>query len=188
MKTSGARDRYNRASALVAALLAEWRRVSGRDDPTLADAIASAPEAVGSIRAIAAAGVPPFPAELLTARLEHFLLEDGVFVPAAVAAFAEGRFDELGRISDDSQRAAEVLLGNQVPETIALARLAREHGALAASAFGAGFGGSVWALVSIPHVTPFMEAWQCSYAREHPRAASDAVFFGSRPARGALSF
>ena len=40
-----------------------------------------------------------------------------------------------------------MLLGNQVPETIALARAALEHGAFAACSFGAGFGGSVWALV-----------------------------------------
>ena len=40
-----------------------------------------------------------------------------------------------------------MLLGNQVPETIALARAALAHGAFAACSFGAGFGGSVWALV-----------------------------------------
>ena len=39
------------------------------------------------------------------------------------------------------------LLENQVPQTIGLARSARQCGAAAASAFGAGFGGSVWALV-----------------------------------------
>ena len=33
---------------------------------------------------------------------------------------------------------------------VELARLAREAGAVAASAFGAGFGGSVWALVPTP--------------------------------------
>ena len=46
-----------------------------------------------------------------------------------------------------SQAEAETLLGNQVPETIALARAARELGAFAVVRFGAGFGGSVWALV-----------------------------------------
>jgi len=38
-------------------------------------------------------------------------------------------------------------LGNQIPQTIFLAKTARQLGAVAASAFGAGFGGSVWALV-----------------------------------------
>ncbi len=50
-------------------------------------------------------------------------------------------------MAERSQEAAERWLGNQIPETIALARLARHVGATAASAFGAGFGGSVWALV-----------------------------------------
>jgi galactokinase len=46
-----------------------------------------------------------------------------------------------------SQAEAKSLLDNQVPETVALARSARELGAFAACSFGAGFGGSVWALV-----------------------------------------
>ena len=54
----------------------------------------------------------------------------------------------FGDLVDRSQQLAERRLGNQVPETIELARSARELGARAASAFGAGFGGSVWALVS----------------------------------------
>ena len=54
----------------------------------------------------------------------------------------------FGKLVDESQVAAEELLGNQVPETISLAKHARALGAYAASAFGAGFGGSVWALVS----------------------------------------
>jgi len=54
-----------------------------------------------------------------------------------------GTWDKIGVLIDRSQDGAERLLGNQVPETIALARLARDLGAVAASAFGAGFGGSV---------------------------------------------
>ena len=45
-----------------------------------------------------------------------------------------------------SQESAERLLGNQVPETAVLVASARAFGAFASSAFGAGFGGSVWAL------------------------------------------
>ncbi len=185
-KTGGARERYNRAATLVTALVGEWRKRTGRADLTLADAIASGPGAVDRLRDIAATGLPLLGVEPLQQRLEHFLVEDGVLVPAAIEALQVGRLDDLGRISDESQRAAEQLLGNQVPETSALARLARRHGAVAASAFGAGFGGSVWALVPIADAARFTSTWQTAYAAEHPRAESAATFFSMRPGAGAL--
>ena len=184
-KTGGARERYNRAATLVTALVGEWRKKTGRADPTLADAIASGPDAVDRLRDIAATGLPMFGVEPLQQRLEHFLVEDGVLVPAAIEAVQSGKLDNLGRISDESQRAAEQLLGNQVPETSALARLARRHGAVAASAFGAGFGGSVWALVPIVDAARFTATWRTAYAAEHARAASAASFFSTRPSQGA---
>jgi galactokinase len=184
-KTGGARERYNRAATLVTALLGEWCRKTGREDVTLADAIASGPDAVDRLRDIAATGLPLFGVQPLQQRLEHFLVEDGVLVPAAIEALQSGSLDDLGRISDESQHAAEQLLGNQVPETSALARLARRHGAIAASAFGAGFGGSVWALVPLAEAARFTATWRMAYATEHPREASSATFFATRPADGA---
>jgi galactokinase len=185
VKTAGARDRYNRASALVSALVAEWRRASGRDDATLADALASGSDAAVQLRELARRGTADFAGDDLERRLEQFILEDGVLVPAAIAAFANGQLEELGRLSDESQRASETLLGNQVPETIALARLARAKSAIAASAFGAGFGGSVWALVPGEDAPRFIEAWRAAYLAGHPSMAGDASFFATRPAAGA---
>ena len=106
-------------------------------------------------------------------------------MPAAIEALQSGSSRISGAISDESQRAAEQLLGNQVPETSALARLARRHGALAASAFGAGFGGSVWALVPIVDAARFTATWRTAYAAEHSRASSAATFFSTRPSQGA---
>ena len=57
-----------------------------------------------------------------------------------------GDLDAFGALVDRSQALAESLLGNQVLQTIHLASSARQLGAVAASAFGAGFGGSVSAL------------------------------------------
>ena len=53
----------------------------------------------------------------------------------------------LGDLSAESQADAETLLDNQVQETVELVASARRLGAFASSSFGAGFGGSVWALV-----------------------------------------
>jgi galactokinase len=72
---------------------------------------------------------------------------------------------------------AERLLGNQVPETIALARIARELGAVAASAFGAGFGGSVWAMVKTDCAESFKSEWAERYWPRYPESAKRSEFF-----------
>lgn len=183
-KTGGARKRYNRAASLVAQLLARWQQTTGRADVTLADALDAEPAAVARLRALAA-NASAGPGDAFSARLEHFLVEDREVLPAAIEALIDGRLGEFGVLVDRSQRAAEELLGNQVPETVTLARLARELGAHAASAFGAGFGGSVWAMVDASRANAFKEDWLAAYAQRHPDAATRATGFVTRPGPGA---
>jgi galactokinase len=102
--------------------------------------------------------LPDWPAGVLRKRLEHFVREDAR-VPDALDAFRAADVRRLEALAESSQADAEHLLGNQVPETIALARLAHERGALAACSFGAGFGGSVWALVD-HDAEGFARRWQ----------------------------
>ena len=66
----------------------------------------------------------------------------------------------MGTLVDRSMSLATTALGNQVPETIFLARRAREIGAAAASAFGAGFGGAVWAMVRASDADGFIARWR----------------------------
>ncbi len=113
----------------------------------------------------------------LLARLEHFILESGEIIPAAGDALAGGDLRLFGRLVDRSQRAAEQLLGNQVPETVFLASSARRLGAAAASAFGAGFGGSVWALVEAASADGFLTAWSDAYGAAFPQRVPQARFF-----------
>jgi galactokinase len=95
---------------------------------------------------------------VLQRRLDHFINEDAR-VPEAVAAVRRGDRDSLGRLSADSQAESDTLLGNQIPQTIALAGRARTLGAFAAKSFGAGFGGSVWALVEQDRADEFARRW-----------------------------
>jgi galactokinase len=85
---------------------------------------------------------------------------------------------------DRSQAGAEQELRNQIDETIWLVREARssgvEGGAVAASAFGAGFGGAVWALVRTPDAETFRDQWAHGYAAQFPSAARRAEFFVTR--------
>src|SRR4029079_1916668 len=125
---------YNRAAATAAAALEAYRAASGSMAPTLAAALADAP--AGSERFRELLG----DRDGLLGRVEQFAREAAI-VRNAGDALARGDLDRLGRLVDESQAGAERLLGNQVPETIALARAARELGALAASAVGAGLWG-----------------------------------------------
>jgi galactokinase len=100
-----------------------------------------------------------------------------------VIALQRNDLATLGHVVDRSQEAAERLLGNQIPETSWLARSARERGAVAASAFGAGWGGSVWALVPASGAVTFMEDWSRAYREKFPER--DGTFFITRAASAA---
>ena len=68
-----------------------------------------------------------------------------------------------------------------MPETNFLQKSARELGAIAASAFGAGFGGSVWAMVPNERAAEFIEAWRSAYAADFPEPAARSEFFAAHP-------
>ena len=187
-KTGAAQDLYNRAALQVGAIVAAWRQATGGDQVYLADVLRSAPDAAERLQGILAdASDGPYTGAELTQRLRHFLLEDGQIIDAAAAALGRGDMTEFGRQVDQSQLHGIGVLGNQIDETADMARLARQEGALAASAFGAGFGGGVWALVERTRVEPFTQAWQAAYRTVHPQAAAQASYFASRPGPAACA-
>jgi galactokinase len=119
------------------------------------------------------------PGELI-GRLEQFVSESERIIPQAGAALDEHRLGTLGELVDESQAGAAAALGNQVPETIELAASARRLGAVAATSFGAGFGGSVWALVRSDGADALIEEWAGRYAARFADAARHARFFRSK--------
>ena len=181
-KARAVRDRYNRLSLATVAILDIFRRETGRADTTLFAAVTSSPDAPSEIRrTLSKAEHPSFTTAFLLDRFDQFLEETTRIIPTAADALARADLAALGRLADRSQELAERHLGNQIPETIALAREARRLGALAASAFGAGFGGSVWALVPTEEAAGFLGRWSESYARAFPATAAAAAFFPTRP-------
>ncbi len=180
-KTGSAMDKFNLASASAAEIARIWRDATGRDDPHLGSAIHSSAQAAEKIRELLSD-------QTLSDRFEHFYNESELIIPAASDALAAGKLDEFGRLVDQSQAGAEQLLGNQIPETIFLARSAREFGAIAASAFGAGFGGSVWSLIPQADADHFMDEWSASYKAQFPDPAQSAAFFTCSPGPAAFEF
>jgi galactokinase len=175
-KTGEAKEAYNRLSHEAAALLDLWNRHEPRQ-PSLRAAMSSHPSAPHRLRQLVR--VADSRAQQLERRLTHFLNED-VRVLDALEAFRSRQAARISTLSDASQSEAETLLANQVPETIALARAARDHGAFAASSFGAGFGGSVWALVEHGSATAFAGRWLAAYRSRFP-SRTTATAFAARP-------
>ncbi len=119
-------------------------------------------------------------------RRAQFREETDVIVPGVGDAIRDRDWSKLGALVDRSQSLAETVLRNQVAETIHLARSARERGAIAASAFGGGFGGAVWAMVQREEADRFLAAWRAEYERAFPgkRArAKWALTYPAGPAR-----
>ena len=90
-------------------------------------------------------------------RLEQFVAENEEIIPAIPDRVEAASLPRLGDLARRSHQLGAQQLGNQIPETVFLADAAHQLGAAAASAFGAGFGGSVWALVHQDHVVQFMQ-------------------------------
>jgi galactokinase len=130
---------------------------------------------------------PDFPKGILLDRLNQFLEESERIIPAAADALRAGDLTQLGRLVDQSQQWSQKGLQNQIPQTIFLAQSARHLGAAAASAFGAGFGGSVWALVPKPLASTFQNDWLALYREAFPIQAQTAQTFIS-PAGQSASF
>jgi galactokinase len=121
-----------------------------------------------------------FDSAMLDRRLEHFVAEDAR-VPLALDAVANGDTQALASLAQDSQADAGRLLGNQIPETSSLVALALECGAFAASSFGAGFGGSVWALAPAADGENLLRVWRRRYMERNP-AIENVTGFLARPA------
>jgi galactokinase len=186
VKTGNAMAAYNDAARAAADATAHLRAkgfagerlkaiVAAYDVAALRSALADAPEALRN-------------------RFEHFYAENEQIVPEATEALARGDLAAFGVQADRSQALAERWLNNQMPQTSHLARAARAQGAAAASAFGAGFGGSVWALVRAADAEAFARRWAEDCRAAHPHEAERARFLplapgppAMEPGRGSLA-
>jgi galactokinase len=169
-KTGSAREAYNRLAGGIQVLLDLYNTGSRAAAPSLGaallksgtnteDTAATSPAAADRVRTLVRAStIPGWSRDALEKRLDHFIHEDAR-IPEAVDAFRNADDKRIGRLAEGSQADAETLLGNQIRETSALARTARELGAFASCSFGAGFGGSVWALVERDRADGFARRW-----------------------------
>ena len=114
------------------------------------------------------------------------MIESEEVIPSATGAIGKNDLDSFASLVARSQEAGARLLRNQVEQTEWLAARAVELGASGASAFGAGFGGSVWALTESNCVTGFVNAWRKDYAARYPELRSASEFIVTRPGPAAF--
>ncbi len=173
-------EKYNRISLLAREATALWNRATRNSDPHPA--------------AIAKRSSSQFMKVLaehrdadMTKRIIQFLMESEDIIPAAVKALNTGDLYSFGQNALRSQQVAEEMLGNQVPETMFLADYALQIGADAASSFGGGFGGSVWALCRRDNVDRFTAEWRRMYTEKFPDRADACAFYTTVPGPAAFA-
>lgn len=121
----------------------------------------------------------------LPQRFAQFYAEDRQIIPDVARALIVEDWPAVGQLVDRSHTLSRENLWNIIPEIDFLQQQAREQGALAASGFGAGFGGSAYALVERAAAPDFLRRWQQAYAERFPEPAAQAHFFLTQPAGNA---
>ena len=186
-KTGAALEDYNRGPNTVQAVLARWNEATGRTDASLAAAVR---HLIGDATGEQAAGDPALKDLLRLCdpgyerqRIEQFLVESLVLVPDGARLIAAAD-PGMGEVLERSQELADRGLRNQVPQTRLMVSLAREAGAIGASSFGAGWGGSVYALVPADDAEDFAPQWLQTYRDRAPEAERAATIV-TRPGPGA---
>ena len=179
VKTGEAMAKYNRASVRARKAAAAYNRAAGAECRHLRDvAVAVGADGLGRALEAIARGTESEDQDLdLPGRFEQFFQEDQQTIPAAGDAILAGNLAALGELFDASHAGAVRGLQNQIAETNFLQGSARALGVIASSAFGAGFGGSVLALVPADRADAFADAWRNSYAEKFPALARRAEFF-----------
>ena len=192
-KTREALEKYNHLSLRAGAVVEEWNRAMGSTCATLrevADAAADRASAVAddplpeATRVLGASEKYPRASWDLPGRIRQFWIEDRGHIPDAVRALAAREAPAFGKIASASHDDSRGYLENIAPEIDFLAASARELGAWGASGFGAGFGGSAYALLPAAEAEGFLERWRSAYAARYTARQGEAWFLITRPVGG----
>jgi galactokinase len=183
-KTREALEEYNLASRRAREAVERYNKAFGSRFTTLREVADGGASRRGQSW-LDILDVPPDPrAPCLADRARQFILEDRRHIPRALDALAAGKMDEFGKLLTASHLGSKKYLWNIVPEIDFLRTSAVRLGAAGASGFGAGFGGSIFAVVSSDRAASFLSEWRRQYARRYPRRAAHSDFFLTSPGPG----
>ncbi len=120
----------------------------------------------------------------LPGRIRQFLREERETTPQAIHGLLWRDLALFGGAVSASHEASQRLLWNIVHEVDFLQKSALSLGAAGASGFGAGFGGSVFAVIGADEATRFTAAWRQEYESRYPERRREAAFFVTSPGSG----
>ncbi len=176
-KTREALEKYNLASRRARAAVEAYNARHGTRFGTVGEALRAGARP-GDWLDLEGGPVPG-----LADRVRQFAAEERRIIPGALRAVRASDLHGFGRQLTASHRASARWLWNIVPEVERLAATARSIGALGASGFGAGFGGSALALITSSEAPAFPARWRDPYLARFP-GRSEADFFIARPGPG----
>jgi len=188
-KTGAAMEHYNLASLRASRVVEIYNRKYSTRHSFLRDIADENPTtARAELFARVASATQNDPEGIyLLERFKQFYFEDREIIPQTVTAWIRSDLAAIGNLIDRSHRNSRRYLRNIVEEVDFLQQSARDLGALAASGFGAGFGGSVYAIIPRRQAEGFLRQWKAGYSLRFPQAARNSVFFLSRPGGAACS-
>jgi galactokinase len=183
-KTRAALEKYNMASRRVREAVARFNTIAGTGLTTLREVVDHEPKPGGS-RWLSALGRAPGEAcPGLQDRVRQFILEDRTHIPGALSALEAKDLPAFGALLTASHRASKKYLWNIVPEIDFLQKSACTLGAAGASGFGAGFGGSLFAVTTADDAEELALRWQDAYSARYPGRARESAFFLAQPGPG----
>lgn len=183
-KTREALEKYNMASRRARDAVTVFNRLAGTHHPTLREVVDHQPKPGGDDWLPALDGNDEGLAPNLAGRVRQFILEDRTHVPGAIEALKTRNLARFGELLTGSHVASKNDLWNIVPEIDYLAQSACELGAAGASGFGAGFGGSIFAVTTVDRADALRDAWGKGYRRKFPERAGESDFFIAQPSPG----
>lgn len=184
-KTGAALEEYNLASRRASLAVSAYNRLNGTAHRGLGGIERETRGTSASRWLGALAGKKAEDRKLdLPGRVRQFLLEERSTTPKAFRSLLWRDARAFGGALSSSHGASRRLLWNIVPEIDFLRRSAVQLGAAGATGFGAGFGGSIFALIETGKSEDFAGAWRDQYTRRYPERAGEASFFVTRPGPG----
>jgi galactokinase len=184
-KTKEALEKYNLASRRASLAVRAYNRIGGKKLQTLADIEVetrgfSASSWLKKLKSVA----PEEKTLDLPGRVKQFLIEERETTPKAFEALVWRNLEAFGDAISASHEASSRLLWNIAPEIDFLQEAALKLGAIGSSGFGAGFGGSAFAVTRAKNAATFATAWRQEYAGRYPQRKREAAFFLARPSSG----
>jgi galactokinase len=183
-KTRQALEEYNLASRRAREAVERYNEAFGTRFTTLRE-VADDGAARPGLGWLDILDAPPDPrAPCLADRARQFILEDRRHIPKALAALDGRQMEAFGKLLVASHLGSRKYLWNIAPEIDFLRKSAVRLGAAGASGFGAGFGGSIFAVTRAEAAGSFLSRWREQYARRYPRRAPQSDFFLTSPGSG----